>query len=110
MSLCNIYPHVVASIVELLILALAATLALTLDINKPLVGCQTSVDNVVRGTTLPTEPPSNEIGLRIDSIANSVILNIPKKEGCGGLILHYGIISHKGFYPDDANKPNQVII
>ncbi len=79
------------------------------------MGCQTSVDSDIQRADIRRPSPSpgtrsSDVEFWSDSVEKSVVLNVPQNGGSSGeFTLRYGILSHKGFYPDDLTKPNQVI-
>ncbi len=79
------------------------------------MGCQTSVDNGIERhgaescSVTSQITNTNEMEFQIESNEKSVTLNVrPNGKSGGGFTLRYGIISHRGYYPDDIYKPNQV--
>ncbi len=85
----------------------SCSLSLSVYVN-PKVGCQSSVDKARRPQNIFTAAPS-PVDFQDAPIEKSVELKVPQNGECGGFTMCYGILSHKGYYPDDPTKPNQVI-
>ncbi len=76
---------------------------------NPKVGCHSSADNARRRRNVFTGAPSPDVACQNAPIEKSMELKVPPNGECGGFTIRYGILSHKGYYPDDSTKPNQVI-
>ncbi len=96
--------------VTLIILALPPSLSLLVYALNPKVGCQSSRDKANGRREFRNGSPQCVNFFKDDPNPKCMELKVAQsEEGGGGFTIRYGVLSHKGYYPDESTKPNQVI-